>query len=131
MGGQADLEAIARSHGKYPVEAFIIVGEGLRHASARLGRDQAGGDDRHLTALELVDGVLDLASERYGLLAVAVLADWGLKSGADLGAITYHLIEHGVFGKQSEDRPEDFLAAPSFVEAVRGRVASQLRAHRR
>jgi uncharacterized repeat protein (TIGR04138 family) len=121
-----DLERLAAALGIYPVEAFVLLGEGLRHASGKLGRDRAQGAGRHLTAQELVDGVLDLAAERWGLMAIPLLRRWRLERGDDLGRITFHLIEHGVLGKQPCDRIEDFAGAPDFAAALRERVRQRL-----
>lgn len=126
MAKQPDLDEIASDFGCYPVEAYILVGEGLRHASRRLGRERTKGADRHLTAAELIDGILDLAVERYGLLAPQVMGNWGVQQSEDMGAITFHLIERGVLGKQPGDSQEEFANGPAFDEAVRKRVRQQL-----
>jgi uncharacterized repeat protein (TIGR04138 family) len=125
-----DLVALARRHGTYDVEAYAFVGEGLRHASKHLGRDAAEGSDRHLDAPELVDGVLDLATARFGLLARQVLRSWGLRRSEDVGAITFHLIDDGIFGKRAEDSLDDFSDGVDFdtalLEKARTRVSRAL-----
>ncbi|MFW5698248.1 MAG: Minf_1886 family protein [Planctomycetota bacterium] len=128
MSKFTDLAALARQHGQYPVEAYSFVGEGLRHAARTLGKETATGDERHLAAIELVDGVLDLAAERFGLLAREVLRSWGLTRSEDIGAITYHLIECGVFGRQSSDSRSDFDNGPAFAHALEQRVRADLEA---
>ena len=122
MGKRTDLADLARARGRHPVEAYAMVGDGLRHAARRLGRDQHDGDGRHLHARELVEGVLDVAAERWGLMALAVLRSWNLNSGEDVGEITYHLIECGVFGRQPSDSPDDFAGLPPFASALRERT---------
>lgn len=117
----ASLQAIAREDGRYAVEALAFVGEALRHQVEKV----SDGDPtrrRHLSAVELVEGVVDLAAARWGLLADLVLADWGLRSGADVGAVTFLLIDHGVFSKQEEDRREDFDQLPDLAAATLGRA---------
>lgn len=122
---RTDLAKVARADGRYDVEAFHFVGAGLRHAAQRHEREHPGAG-RHLSAQQLVEGVADLAAEEYGLLGVLVLAQWGLRNGEDVGAITFRLIEHGIFAKQDSDRPEDFLGWPPFSELVATRVRARL-----
>ncbi len=126
MAETIDLATIARRHGAYHVEGYAFVGEGLRHASKRLGRDQATGEERHLDAHELVEGVLDLAATRYGLLARQVLGSWCVRRSEDIGAITFHLIEDGIFGKRPEDDEADFADGPRFEETLRQLVEERL-----
>ena len=122
-----DLHELASRTGKYDVEAFCFVSQGLRHAAKLFGKERSSGDERHLTALQLVDGTLDLAADRYGLLAELVLRRWGVRASEDIGAITFALIENHVFTKQPSDRLEDFYAGPEFADALRQRVVERLR----
>jgi uncharacterized repeat protein (TIGR04138 family) len=109
------------------VEAFVMLGEGLRHASQLFDKYDEEGDDRHLDAGQLVEGIVDLMATRYGLLATSVLAEWKIDSPRDIGRITFHLIEHGVLGKQPDDREEDFEGLPDFRRSVHLAVAEHIR----
>lgn len=122
-----DLHELASRNGKYDVEAFCFVSQGLRHAAKIHGKDRAQGHERHLTATQLVDGALDLAAERYGLLAELVLRSWGVRAAEDIGAITFALIESRVFTKQQSDRIEDFYGGPDFAQVLRERVVARVR----
>jgi uncharacterized repeat protein (TIGR04138 family) len=103
-----DLADIARSDGRYDPEALRLVGAGLRRAAEKSGKDRPDHPDRHLHASELVDGVLDLAAERWSMLATPLLRTWGVVRVLDIGEITFLLIRHGVFSKRDSDRLEDF-----------------------
>ncbi|TVR47093.1 MAG: hypothetical protein EA402_01760 [Planctomycetota bacterium] len=122
----SDLHHLALQWGRHPVEAFIVLGEGLRHASRQADGKLRSGLDRHLSAAELVQGVVDLMCERCGLLAGAVLRSWGIHTADDLGDLTFFLIEQGVLGKQEGDRREDFHHLPPLAEVIRERVREQL-----
>lgn len=127
MAQEIDLVAIAaEAGGRYAPEAYAFVGEGLRHAAQRLGREGKTGDDRHLRADELVQGVLELAAQRYGLLGRLLLRSWGLHRSEDIGAITFQLIEHGVFGKQPSDSQSDFADGPAFGHEIERLVRVRL-----
>lgn len=121
-----DLADLARRDGRFDAEAYAFVSQSLRHAAKLHRKDRASGAERHLTANQLVEGAIDLAVERYGLLADLVLRSWGVRRSQDLGEITFALIEHGVFTKQPSDRIEDFYTGPDFVGAVEGRVTDRI-----
>jgi uncharacterized repeat protein (TIGR04138 family) len=118
MSDEPDVVALAHSAGGYTPEAFAFIGESLRHAVRLHGKEAAEGDSRHLTAPELVEGVLDLATTRFGLLAELVLREWGVRTSEDVGRITFALIELGVFSKQPTDTLEDFCSGPEFGRAL-------------
>ncbi len=126
MAQLPDIAALAEGADGYDVEAFAFVGESLRHAARSLGREVVETDARHLTASELVSGVLDLADRRFGLLADLVLRGWGITGSIDIGRITFTLIEHGIFSKQPTDRLEDFSGGPDFAEELRARSHHRL-----
>ncbi len=70
----------------------------------------------HVTGQELCLGARQLALERYGRLAKAVLNSWGIFTTDDLGKVVYHLIEEGAMSKTDADRIEDFHAVYDFDE---------------
>ncbi|MHC5068464.1 MAG: Minf_1886 family protein [Planctomycetota bacterium] len=114
MSAGHDVLAIAARYGSHPAEAYLLVCDGLRQASA--------DERRHLHASELVDGVLTVAAERYGLLAWQVLRSWNLSRSEDIGTVTYQLIDEGVFGQRPDDHIEDFATGqalrPRLLEIV-------------
>jgi uncharacterized repeat protein (TIGR04138 family) len=118
MSDDPKLEALAHAAGGYTPEAFAFIGESLRHAVRLHGKEAAEGEQRHLTAQELVEGVLDLATTRFGLLAELVLREWGVRTSEDVGRITFALIDLGVFSKQPSDNLDDFSGGPSFGRAL-------------
>jgi uncharacterized repeat protein (TIGR04138 family) len=126
MSGTPDIEALAKAAGGYAPEAIAFVGESLRHAARLFGKENGEQENRHLTAPELVEGMLDLATTRFGLMAELVLREWGLKSGEDVGRITFALIEVGVFSKQPTDRIEDFSGGPDFGDVLTRRSRQRL-----
>lgn len=122
MPGNVDLAHIAQHDGRFTVEGFQFIAEALGRAADLFGKRELQGSARHLTAVELVAGAVDLAAERWSLLGDLVLANWGIRSPGDIGAITFALIEHGIFSKEASDRIEDFQAAEKLEIAVAQRV---------
>ena len=126
MSAMPDIDALAKAAGGYAPEAIAFVGESLRHAARLFGKEAAESEHRHLAAHELVEGMLDLATIRFGLMAELVLREWGLKGAEDVGRITFALIEVGVFSKQPSDRIEDFASGPDFGEVLTRRSRQRL-----
>lgn len=73
--------------------------------------------NRHVSGADLCVGLRDYALSRWGLLAPAVLAGWGIRETKDFGRMVFALVENGVLQKQPEDRIEDFDAVYSFDRA--------------
>ncbi len=126
MAKAPDLEHLARVSGRFRAEAFDLVGQGLRRAAELHGKQRALGAERHLRAAQLIDGVIEVAAERYGLLAELVLRAWGISDADDLGEITFILIAHDVFSKQPDDRLEDFNGQPPLSAGITASVRRRL-----
>jgi hypothetical protein len=110
MAKKPDFGTVAADDGRYHVEGFHFVGQSLSHAVKLFRPEVSSGPARHLTAHELIQGAVDLAANRYGLL----------------GDLTFALIEHGVFTKQPEDRLEDFTGHAALTDALRDCVRQRL-----
>jgi uncharacterized repeat protein (TIGR04138 family) len=96
------LRAVARIDGRYDAGAYRFVFEGLNHTLSKLP------EARHVTARELLDGIRDLAKEKFGFLARTVFESWGVHATNDFGEIVFSLVSYGLMGKTEEDRREDF-----------------------
>jgi len=71
----------------------------------------------HVCGKDLCWGLRDLALERWGLLAPAVLQQWGVKSTQDFGRMVFTLVEQGLLQKQPQDQLSDFANVFDFAEA--------------
>ncbi len=87
---------------RYKPEAYFFVIEALHYKLKKIG------EKRHLTAKELLEGIVELAKEKFGLLSYEVLKSWGCKKTDDIGEIVFNLIEAGELSKTEEDKKEDF-----------------------
>jgi len=82
----------------------------------------ASGQTRDLGAGgELLDGMCDLALERFGYMAPTVLEHWGLRATEDFGNIVFNLVETGLLGKSPQDSLEDFRDVFDLREELRRR----------
>lgn len=81
--------------------------------------EQAGGIkalDRHVDGADLCLTLRRLASERWGIMARAVLGSWNITSTMDFGRIIFEMLKHGALGKSPGDRIEDFKDAFDFSD---------------
>ena len=50
-------------------------------------------------------------------MAATLLSEWGIHRCADIGDMVFLLIQEGAFGKQDNDRQEDFVEIFTFENA--------------
>jgi uncharacterized repeat protein (TIGR04138 family) len=125
------LAELAKTDGRYSIDAFIFVQQALGYAQFELGmgrprpfglEDDVDYDDppreAHLTGQQLCEACRLYASELYGLMAKVVLNNWGVKTTSDFGEIVYKLIEVGEMSKSDDDRREDFDGVYDFADAL-------------
>lgn len=96
---------------RFHPRAFYFVLAALEHQQQRLPAR------RHVTGAELAEACRTLALQQYGLMARTVLAHWGIRTTADIGAVVYALIDAGLLVRQPEDRLEDFEDVYAFETA--------------
>lgn len=106
------FDKVAASRAEYSKEAFSFVRDGVDCAVRSLSRTS-----RHVTARELLDSLRSLAIEKYGSAARDQLRSWGVTRCEDFGEIVFTLIDSGLFGKQPEDRKEEFQNGYDFATA--------------
>ena len=102
------LRALAKIDRRYDVEAYRFVFEGLNHTLSKLP------EPRHVTARELLDGIRELAKEKFGFMARTVFDNWGVHHTSDFGEMVFSLVNYGFMGKTDEDKREDFDSVYDF-----------------
>ena len=102
------LNELAEKDGRFQVQAYLFVYEALRVAQ------QLFKEERHVTGRQLLEGIKQLARDRYGRMAKTVLASWGVTKTDDFGAIVFNLVGAGMMSKTEEDRVEDFSGVYDF-----------------
>jgi len=99
-----DIDWIVEKDGRFKKEAYLFVLDALEFTVQRLRREG------HVTGVELLYGIRDLALERFGLMAGDVLEHWGVRTTDDFGAIVFRLVEADRLGRRPEDTAEEFHA---------------------
>jgi uncharacterized repeat protein (TIGR04138 family) len=115
---ERSMEEVIREDGRFPPEAFSFLHEGLSRAVKGVyGEEPRGEGQRHVSGPQLCLALRDLAIERWGLMAKAVLSKWGIHGTLDFGHMVYLLVEHNFMRKTAEDSLEDFRDVFDFEEA--------------
>jgi uncharacterized repeat protein (TIGR04138 family) len=112
------MEDVIRDDGRYPPEAFAFLHEGLSRAVKTAhgeGADELGR--RHVTGQQLCCALRDLAAERWGMLAKAVLGRWNIRGTIDFGNMVYLLVRHNYMRKTDDDSLEHFRDVFDFTTA--------------
>ncbi len=128
---QKSMDEVIRQDGRYPMEAFAFLHDGLSYAvDDAYGGDNPGedaGDTRHVTGPQLCGALRDLAKIRWGNLARTVLSKWNLTSTLDFGNMVYLLVDSGMMRKTEDDSLEDFREVFAFDEAFKTDVRFEMK----
>ena len=114
------LHEALRADGRYPLDAFEFLHEGLAFTTSQVHGDEDPERPRHVSGQQLCQGLRDYAIERWGRLARLVLARWNINATEDFGQMVFLLVNLGVLGKQDSDNIEDFTAVFDFNAAFAG-----------
>jgi len=116
---------VVEDDGRYPLEAYRFLQEGLEYAVRRSHGAEAlegpavetpGDDPRHVDGGQLSLSLRDLALERWGRLAKVVLNGWGIHTTRDFGEMVFVLVANEFLHKTDHDRLEDFEHVFSFSD---------------
>ena len=109
---QAIIRIISKDK-RFNPEAYFFLKEALDYTTQEIS-SKVRGNSKHVSAMQLLHGFRDLALTEFGPMAATLFDEWGIKSCADIGDMVFLLIQEGVFGKQDNDRREDFEEIFSF-----------------
>ena len=127
MSLRDELAGVLAQDYRYSIHAYAFVFEALEYTKNLKKRVQArtrtrgrrASKSRHVTGRELCEGARLLALNHYGLLAMAVLGQWGIRETADFGEIVYNLIASGDLERSPSDSKADFDRVYKFEDALR------------
>jgi uncharacterized repeat protein (TIGR04138 family) len=106
------INSMARRRGEYPPEAYLFTIDALNRIADNLSVK------RHLSGPELLRGIVWLAHERFGRMALNVFDQWGISRTKDFGVIVYDLIDEGLLSKTEDDDLQDFEEVFDLSEAL-------------
>ena len=108
-------EAVRRIRSKdarFAPELYSFVMETLDYTMQRMG------ERRHISAVELLEGLCRYARVKFGLMASTVLDRWGVDAPSDIGAVVYQLVEAGILSRRESDQLRDFDVSYNFKETL-------------
>jgi len=111
------VKAVIARDDRFELGAYYFLKDALDFTVKR-AMDNNGGEQRHVTASELLIGLRDLALQEFGPMASTMISEWGITQCSDIGIMVFQLIEEGAFGKQDSDTPEDFANIFSLQESL-------------
>jgi len=104
------LRKIVEKNPRYPVEAYLFVLEALFCTRKKFKKE------KHVSGQELLEGIKDLALNRYGSTAKMVFNHWGIKKTVDLGDIVFNMVNAKLLSKTEEDSLDDFKDVYNFED---------------
>jgi len=112
------MEELVLADGRYPLDAYAFLYEGLAKAAQDVhGPDVPPGAQRHVTGRQLCEALRELAIQRWGQLARAVLTKWNIHGTMDFGNMVFLLVEAGFMRATEQDSIEDFRDVYDFDDA--------------
>ena len=104
------IERVMKQNQAYKFEAYSFVMSALHHTVSKLKQP------RHITGMELLEGIREYALDQFGPMARTVLNYWGITKTLDFGKIVFALVEVGILRKQAEDKLADFEGVYQFED---------------
>lgn len=102
------LQNIIKKDPRYAVDAYVFVIEALHYTRQKMKIEG------HVTGRQLLDGIRDLAIERYGAMSKMVFEHWGITKTIDFGNIVINMVNKGILSKTPEDSIDDFVDVYDF-----------------
>lgn len=102
---------------RYEKGSYTFLRQALDHTVKVLHKDEDASKHRHVSGVELLEGIREFALEQYGPLTLTVLNHWGIYRCEDFSNIVFNLIEYRVLGKTDSDKKEDFVNGYDFHDA--------------
>lgn len=127
MSLRDDLAGVLARDPRYHVQAYIFIFEAIDFTKTRKRRRlrdrrtprTKGPLSHHVTGAELCEGARDLLLQQYGLMAMTVLNQWGIRCTSDFGEIVYNLIAAGDLEQSPNDSRADFDDVYDFESAFK------------
>jgi uncharacterized repeat protein (TIGR04138 family) len=92
-------------------DAYEFVMEALHFTQKKLKKET------HVSGKELLEGMRELAIDKWGPMAKTVLKHWGIEKTQDIGRIVFNMIASELLSKTEEDSIEDFKDVYDFAQA--------------
>ena len=110
------VDQIVSQDPRFDKDAYFFLKDALDF-TVEQGKKSNGGRVGHVSGQQLLGGIRDFALKYFGPMVPTVFETWGIRCCEHFGAMVYHLIDRGIFGKSENDSPDDFKGVYTFEEA--------------
>lgn len=117
MQFEQSVVSILKRDKRFDPHAYFFLKDALDFTLKRIAEGN-GGQARHVSGPELLEGYRDFALVQFGPMASTLMTEWGIRKCQDVGDMVFQLIEEQVFGKQESDKKEDFSEAFDFEASL-------------
>ncbi len=117
MQFEQSVVSIIKRDKRFDPQAYFFLKDALDFTLRRIAESN-GGQARHVSGPELLEGYRDFALDQFGPMASTLMEEWNVRKCHDIGEMVFHLIEEQVFGKQDSDKPEDFSEVFDFEDSL-------------
>ena len=97
-----ELDVVAEADGRYEKYAWRFVLSGVESTIEMLHATD------HISGVELLEGLREIASKQFGPMAKEVLNHWGIYTTRDIGNIVFGLLAANLLENSENDLIEDF-----------------------
>lgn len=117
MQFEQSVVSILKRDRRFDPHAYFFLKDALDFTLKRIAESN-GGQARHVSGPELLEGYRDFALEQFGPMASTLMNEWSVRKCQDVGDMVFQLIEEQVFGKQDSDKQEDFSEVFDFEASL-------------
>jgi len=110
------VDIILTKDARYARDAYHFLKEALDFTQKFISK-QNRGSVRHVTPVELLDGIRQFTLQQFGPMSVTVLEEWGVRNCHDFGEIVFNMVESGLLAKTDKDSREGFREGYDFQDA--------------
>ncbi|NOY75316.1 MAG: hypothetical protein GXP32_05950, partial [Kiritimatiellaeota bacterium] len=90
---------------RFAPAAYEFIGEAVRRTLSVLLND---GEARHISGVELLEGIREQALEEFGPMAESVFNHWGVFNTLDIGHIVFNMVDNQLLSSSDKDTIDDF-----------------------
>lgn len=117
MQFEQSVVSILKRDKRFDPHAYFFLKDALDFTLKRIAESN-GGQARHVSGPELLEGCRDYALEQFGPMASTLMTEWSIRKCQDVGDMVFNLIEEQIFGKQDSDKKEDFSEVFDFEASL-------------
>jgi len=112
---QKRMAEILAGDSRYPEEAYEFIKLAVSYTVEQL-KAKGQQEKRHISGVQLLVGIKELALRQFGPLTINVFREWGIRQTQDFGCLVFNLVNAELLGASEEDSPEDFADVYDFEE---------------